>query len=68
MIPEENNDLADQSLYEQSLTDSSIVEVCGGKGVGKTAMLLHLCERHAQKSNKKLYFINCAGGITHRRF
>ncbi len=47
---------------------NGIVELFGGKNTGKTAMLMFFCQKFAERSKKKIYFINCASGITYKRW
>jgi hypothetical protein len=43
----------------------TILEIVGGKGNGKTALLLRLIlEYHSFNSNSRIILLNCAGGIT----
>jgi superfamily I DNA and RNA helicase len=47
------------------LTRPAIVEVIGGKGSGKTALLLRLAlEFHSTNPTARIKILNCAGGIT----
>lgn len=36
--------------------------------MGKTALMMYFCERYAKSSSKKVYFVNCGGGVTYKRF